>query len=93
MTLSFISVIMDKNKMIIYLITHVNDNFYKKIAYIVLYLTCSSAEWNSISLLLKKVLKKHLTYENRQIKSGACNQWGYKWNEGVFIMSKGRRLQ
>lgn len=65
---------MDKIKMIIYLITPVNDNFLQKDS---LYSIISYLQFRGVKYylsIIKESFKKHRTYENRQIKSGACNQ-------------------
>lgn len=74
--------------MIIYLITPVNDNFLQKDS---LYSIISYLQFRGVKYylsIIKESFKKHLTYENRQIKSGACNQWGYKWNVGNLLCRK-----
>lgn len=38
--------------------------------------------------IIKESFEKHLTYKNRQIKFGACNQWGYRWNVGNLLCRK-----
>lgn len=64
------------------MITFTKNSLYSIISYLQF---CEVKYYLSI---IKESFEKHLTYKNRQIKFGACNQWGYRWNVGNLLCRK-----